>query len=181
MTTWTAHGVTEWTSLIAPYSDPEFTLTEVLAEDLSSSTGAVGSTAASVVGSRAGTPIPASACALVNLTIQRRYRGGKPRIYLPVGMSGDVSTGQNWGTTFTTNLLSAYQALVTNMISAPPGATTITGQVNVSYYSGFTVRNPGGGVRAKNIPTLRVTPVVDAVLASSINPRFASQRRRNRP
>jgi hypothetical protein len=51
--------------------------------------------------------------------------------------------------------------------------------VNVSYYNGFTVvTNPTTG-RARNVPTLRGTPVVDTVTGIVARVQVGSQRRRN--
>jgi hypothetical protein len=181
LNTWCATMFTGAVSDITPYQHAEYTLLATLAEDLSTASSAVGIHSGSQAGTRGGLALPGSVAALINLHISRRYRGGKPRIYLPAGNQADILNAQQWGATFITNLQAAYAALVAYAIANPPGTATLVTQVNVSYYNGFTVFNPGGGRRAKNIPTLRGTPLVDDVSSASVNGRFASQRRRNRP
>jgi hypothetical protein len=115
------------------------------------------------------------------MKIARRYRGGKPRTYLPMGDSGYLLNPQEWNTTF----LGLAQAAL-NQIISDYAVTTVAGcslgtLVNVSYYSGFTIRPspPIAGVRAKNIPTVRTAAVVDAVTSWTAEAKLASQRRRN--
>jgi hypothetical protein len=116
---------------------------------------------------------------LVNYLISRRYRGGKPRAYLPWGDAGQLTSRQSWSGTFVTAVDSAFSTFYAAVIGLSAGSTTITDHVNVSYYDGFTVVTDPVTHRARNVPTLRGTPIVDVILSFAANPRPGSQRRRN--
>lgn len=169
---------TAWGTNLKARAISTVTLTEIILEDLTSSSGALGSASPNIAGTNGGGTLPLGVCALVNFGIQRRYRGGKPRVYLPYGTESDLSNGRAWNSTFLTNMLTNWNSWITAILAASSGGTTISEQVNVSYYSGFTVYNPGGGKRAKNIPTLRASPIVDAIATTSVNTVPANQRRR---
>ena len=148
-------------------------------EDLSSHTGGVGEHAQVTNGTRTGGILSAGTAVLTNYIVGRRYRGGKPRSYWPMFTSTDLSGRQTWNGTAETNLDSDLSTFFAGVIGLTQGSTTITGHVNVSYYSGFTVvTNPVTG-RARNVPTLRGTPLVDDILSYATSGRPSSQRRRN--
>lgn len=160
------------------YWTPDVTLTECTCVDLSSPTAGIGVQTSSYGGTLSGAELPAQSCCLVNFAIQRRYRGGKPRAYFPFGSATTLNGKQQWTSTFQTNVTSQYAALITDIQGSPPGSATISGQVNVSYYEGFTVFTTPSG-RAKNISTLRPGgPHVDVVTGATANIKVASQRRR---
>lgn len=147
--------------------------------DLSSNTGGVGEHAQATVGARPNTPLPGGVAVVVNYVIARRYRGGKPRNYLPWFVADDIDPRQVWFAEATNDATTALSAFFTAVIGLVSGGTTITSHVNVSYYSGFTaVQNPITG-RWRNVPKLRTTPVVDDILSWSVSSRPGSQRRRN--
>lgn len=157
---------------------PLVTWTEVECVDLTTPDSAVGSYSFSHQGTRSGGELTANDCVLVNSTIQRRYRGGKPRMYLPWGSESDITTPQTWASGSITTFETYYTDLVNDVLAAFPSGTTGVGQVNVSYYQGFDVSiNPVTG-RARNISKPRTAAVVDAILSSSVNARVGSQRRR---
>ncbi|MBA0087123.1 MAG: hypothetical protein HRJ53_19235 [Acidobacteria bacterium Pan2503] len=120
----------------------------------------------------------ANDCALVNLHIARRYRGGKPRQYWPFGVITDLNNTKNWNTSFQTAVNNAMIALNSAAIAMAWTGGNIAAPVNVSYYHGFTVvTNPITG-RARNVPKLKATPDVDTITGQSCNQRVATQRRR---
>lgn len=146
--------------------------------DLSSAVAAVASSTVSVSGTRAGTELPISVAVVDSYTIARRYRGGHPRGYWPFGVAADLTDRRNWSTTFTGAVNTGINAFFTAVVAAGwAGAGTLT-HVNVSYYKGFTVVTSPTTGRARNIPTLRVTPTVDAVTATLARGSIGSQRRR---
>lgn len=149
--------------------------------DLTSDTAAQGTATADFAGTKTGGGnANAGALSLVaNFQISRRYRGGKPRIYLPWGNSADIATAQTWSTTFLESAASDFSTAMSTWLGTTEGSTTIASHVNVSYYSGFTVVTQPGK-RAKNVPTLRTTPVVNTVTGFSMLGRPGSQRRRNK-
>lgn len=151
---------------------------ECLAVDLTSSTSAQGSAALSTAGSLGGVALPADNCALVSYEINRRYRGGHPRGYWPFGSSSEIDTPQLWTsgfvTSFGTNMATFFAAVVGYGWS---GAGTLL-HVNVSRFEGFTaVENPVTH-RYRNIPNVRVDPLIDSVSSLLARQQIASQRRR---
>lgn len=169
---------TTFASQVSNMCTSDVTGTEIELTDLSSSTAATGSYSFSAAGARSGGKLPASACALVNFTIDRRYRGGKPRIYLPFGAETDLTNAQDWGSSFITAVNTSWGDLVaawtTNVWS---GGGTLQ-QVNVSYYEGFaSVQNPVTK-RWRNIPTPRSSVTPDDIVGFGCNTRVGSQRRR---
>lgn len=170
---------TSWNANIKSLHGNDTVLTQIESVDLSSSTGAVDVQAVNRQGTRAGTYIPAAAALVSSYKIGRRYRGGHPRGYWPFGMTGDVTAPTEWSGAFTAACLTGLNALVASAVGGGwTGAGTIS-HVNVSYYQGFTVVvNPTTG-RARNVPTLRVTPVVDQVTGIQIQTSIGTQRRRS--
>lgn len=133
--------------------------------DLTSDTGAFGSITDSTFGGRSGDFVPASVAVVASLEINRRYRGGHPRKYLPWGTAGTYATGstRDWDSGFIASCQSAITNILADFIGVSEGATTWDQVVNVSYRT-------AGAVRA--------TAVVDPVVSSIIRPRICSQRRR---
>jgi hypothetical protein len=158
----------------------DVTLTEVIATDLSTLSGARGIWSGSSTGGRSGGALPAGIAVLVDKTIARRYRGGKPRNYLPYGTQTDLNGATGWSSSFQSAFNTSYGNFLSNFPSEAVGTATLVAEVNVSYYSGFaSVQNPVT-LRWKNIPKPRVTPQVDPITSWSMNPNYSSQRRRQR-
>lgn len=155
-------------------------LSSVRVTDLSSDTTGDATHTGSAPGLRTGGELPGATALLVNYQIARRYRGGKPRSYLPWGTDTDLASRQRWTSTFIGLAQTAVTTMMGAIIGLSSGSTTIAAHANVSYYSGFTVEGGTGGKRAKNVSTPRATPVVNDVVAASPNVVIGSQRRRNR-
>lgn len=147
--------------------------------DLASSTGAEGTSTSGFVGTRTGAQMSGGTCFVVNHQIARRYRGGKPKSFLPFGVAGDLSDPQHWSSTFTAAAGGAWGTVQGGFIGSAGGTTTITHQVNVSYYQGVNPPTTLPSGRVKQSPKLRSSPVVDVVVASAGSTRPGSQRRRN--
>lgn len=178
LNTFAASVAAAWGTNIAPLVNPNYVLTTVDVTDLSSSTGAIGAAVVSTAGTRVGNPLTAGVAACVRHRIARRYRGGHPRTYLWAGIITDIYDEQTWKPAFITSMDAGWLAFIGACVGAGwTGAGGLT-FVNVSYYSGFT-NGTGPTGRARVIPTLRGTPVVDPINSSQLNPHFASQRRRN--
>jgi hypothetical protein len=110
--------------------------------------------------------------------INRRYRGGHPRTYLP-GLAGFyVGANGNWTAASMSATLTGWNTFMASCIASPPAAVGTLVHVNVSYFTGFVNKMFPSG-RQHPVPTVRGTPVVDTIVSESINPRPASQRRRN--
>ena len=169
---------TIWAAEIPVYMQDANALTGVEVTDLSSPTGSQATHSHTTAGSLTGNPLPANVAGLASMKISRRYRGGKPRTYLPVGDNTSVQTAQTWTTAFVGVLQASLNAIIADIAVTAAGTTSLTHLVNVSYYSGFTVvTNPVTG-RARNVPKLRTTPLIDAVTGWTFETTQASQRRR---
>jgi hypothetical protein len=156
-----------------------YTMEPVTAEDLSSPSAAVASGTISNAGSRAGGAIAPGTALMIQFLIARRYRGGKPKIFLPLGVTTDITAGGVWAGAFLTSAGTGWAAFETAIAAAGwTGAGTLQ-QVNVSYYQGFTVVTNPVTHRSRNVPTLRGAPVVDPVFSIGVEQGLASQRRRN--
>lgn len=170
---------TAWGTNLKALVASGFTLATVNAEDLTSSTAAIGTAAPNIASTRAGGELPADVCALTRYKIARRYRGGHPRGYWRAGSLTDIGDPQQWSGAFTTAWNTGIAAFFTAVLAAGwTGAGTLS-HTNVSFYSGFTVAVDPVTGRARNVPTKRVTPLLDAVTSAVLAPNFASQRRRN--
>lgn len=169
---------TAFSSDLKGHMDIDKTLTQIETIDLSSSTGAVAILPVSVVGTRSGAVNPPQICTVVSYKIARRYRGGHPRGYWPLGGNADLATANEWNTSYTaavdTDMGTFFNAL---FASGWTGAGTIS-HVNVSYFSGFTVVTDPITHRARNVPTLRGTPLIDAVTTVQTRLLIGTQRRR---
>lgn len=166
-----------WSSHVAAYQSSNGELETINCTDLTTPTSAFGTAAPAVAGGNGHAFPTAAACTLEKFHIGRRYRGGHARIYWPLGTTNDQADAQTWGTTYVTNVTSALQAYAAaNGASGWAGAGTLA-QVQVSYYTGFTVHTGTTG-RARNVATVRATPVVDQITTSSVSIGIASQRKR---
>lgn len=169
-----------WASYIAPLANTVTHLTEVICTDLTSPTSSRGDWTGSTVGTRSGTWLSINDVALLNFGISRRYRGGKPRIYGPWGVGADLQTVQTWTSAFIADVNAAWTSFHGSLVGQGFGSCAITGQVNVSFYSGFiAAENPVTG-RYRNIPTYRAAAVVDAIDTFVCSEFVGSQRRRVR-
>lgn len=140
-------------------------VTEYEGTDLASSTGATAAKVVSHFGVRTGDFQPANVAMVCSFEINRRYRGGHPRKYLPWGTSGTMATGStiDWDSGFVFDCEAKMTAMIAGITGITEGSTTWNQVVNVSY------RNAGA---------VRVTPVVDVVTSTVIRTRICSQRRR---
>lgn len=136
---------------------------ECTVTDLTSSSSGQGSGGGGTAGTRAGMELAPGTAALVNFHIGRRYRGGKGRAYLPLGVGGDISTGL-WNSTFNNALNAAWAAFHSDATGLGTGCV-IASQCLASYVLAGAPRVPG---------------VTEDVLSFTTPLMVASQRRRNR-
>jgi len=171
---------TAYNSDLAPFANTDVTLDDVTIEDLTSPTSAAATVAAVVAGTRTGDTLSAGTAVLINYSITRRYRGGKPRAYVPFFSASDLAAATAWAGSAVTALETAWATFMAAVFAAAPAGTSISSQVNVSYYDGFTlVTSPTTG-RGKNVAKLRTGgPVIDVIRSTAVNIKPASQRRRN--
>lgn len=146
--------------------------------DLASDTAGDGTATDTFAGIRSGAQLPADACAVSNYTIDRRYRGGKPRGFWPLGVASDLENDRTWTDDALETFLGFVQSWYAMINGISAGGTTIEDHVSIGRYSGFTVQTSPSTGRAKNVPTPLATPVVYNVISTAIAPRVGSQRRR---
>jgi len=153
-------------------------LTAVDGIDLSSDLGSGATADVDYAGAIADPAVADQICAVVRFEIDRRYRGGKPKTFIPGESTTSVGSNSTWGSGFVNDMGTAYgdfQAAIGDLSAA---GCDLEGIVNVSLYQGFTpVHNPVTG-RYKNVPTYRATPLIDLVSSFTCDVLFGSQKRR---
>jgi hypothetical protein len=159
---------------------PDTSIESVTLTDLSSPTGATGFASTPTPGVRTGDALPAGAAVLGNYHIARRYRGGRPRGYWPLGTATDLLTRQTWVGASVSAFESAIETVTNTLDGSFHGTTSVGLPVSVSYYQGFTsVLNIITG-RTRDVAKIRTGAIpVDLVVSGSVNPHVSSQRRRN--
>lgn len=168
-----------WTTNLAPHTMPNTVLESVTATDLSSPSGGFSEHLGSSAGTSTGIANPASACVVANFPIQRRYRGGKPRQFWPMGRADDLATPQAWTTTAVGQYQAALNQLYTSTTAYVWAGATIQGIVAISYYESFTVVIDPVTGRSRNVPKLRPNgPLIDPVTLPVVSPQIGTQRRR---
>lgn len=169
-----------WNTLLCPYMVDSSTLVEIGCTDLNVTSGAQGIWSGSHNGGMTGALLPASAAAVIDFKILRRYRGGKPRIYLPAPDATALANEQQWTNTFQGNLHTAFNTFISDVTGLSYTSFTVQAHANVSYYSGvYTTTPPWRGPGYKYPPKPRSSPVTpDAVIATLVRPTVGSQRRR---
>lgn len=147
--------------------------------DLTSAMGATGSYEATTTGARAGVALPAADCFVSSYEITRRYRGGHPRSYWPLGTDLDETGPQLFKSASVTAFTTFVEDINTGFVGTSVGGTTVGNHVAIAYYEGFTaVMNPLTG-RYRNVPKLRTTPLVTNV-TSIIGRNYIGSFRRRR-
>jgi hypothetical protein len=170
---------TAWNTRINVLFTTEVTLNSVLLTDLSSALAPQALAATARPGTAVPPTVPNGVALVLKDKIARRYRGGHPRTYLMGMRAGNLTNANAWDPTFIGNLLGFWNSFISDILTLAPVAALPITEVNVSYFSGFTVLAPVGK-RAKNIPSFRVGgPIVDTILSHSVNPKPGSQRRRD--
>jgi hypothetical protein len=166
------------TAHIKPLQHENVRQTEINITDLNTSTGHQAELAGWGQGAELLHELPASTCVLMNYKVARRYRGGKPRGYWPLGVGDNMSNMQTWSTTFVSEAQAGLTAFLIAVEEAGTGAWHPGTQVNVSYFEkGTWVNDPVTG-RPRYIPKRKEPPHVDEISGRFVSNRIASQRRR---
>lgn len=168
---------TYYGSDLAQYCNNSISLVNVEAVDLSSDSGAEGLWTGNIEGTRGTASLPEDVCVLVNFRILRRYRGGKPKLYLPPGVDGDLENESSWNGSYISDVSTAWGTFMASILADTFGSFDPVDNVNISFYESFMpFKEPSG--RYRNIPQQRVTPLVDSITGHSVRAEIASQRRR---
>lgn len=166
-----------WSSHLASLMSNYWSLNEVDVLDIASDSGASGNWTGTVEGSRSGDVLPDQVATNVEFGIARRYRGGKPRMFLPPGNVADTDTASKWTSDFVSAVQTGVEDFFAAFLADSIGSMGTLKHINLSYYKGFTnITNSSGRERA--VPTYRATALHDDV--ESYDPKFVlgSQRRR---
>lgn len=154
-----------------------WTLVEIDVLDIATDSGLSGQWTGSVAGTETGTAAAASLAMNVEFGIARRYRGGKPRIYLPPSSTGNLANDVSWNPTFINDIAANIAAMMASIHGLSVGSMGTLQHVNLSFYKGFTnVENTSGRMRAA--PTYRSVALVDTVTGYFGKTEVGSQRRR---
>jgi hypothetical protein len=147
--------------------------------DLTSPSSAQAINSVAYIATKTEARLGAGTAAVISFKIARRYRGGHPRMYIGGRTIDTLLTSQTFQPGELTAVHDAWTATIDGCRSAAPSAVGLAFHTNVSYYQGFhNVTYPSGRVRP--VPTLRTGgPLVDQVTGYAVNPKVASQRRRN--
>jgi hypothetical protein len=152
-------------------------LTEVDVLDIASDMGSSGQWTGTIDGGNGGTMIPNNCSINVEFDIARRYRGGKPRMFLPPASSGELTDQDHWSSTALGTFHTAISGFFTQVEALTIGAMGTLNHVNLSYYKGFTnVTNSSGRTRAA--PKYRTVAMHDNVEGYAVKAVVGSQRRR---
>jgi hypothetical protein len=166
-----------WVSNLAPLIETTYALSEVDVLDIATVTGFSGQWTGTENGTRSGTALPQAIATNVEYGIARRYRGGKPRMYLPPGVTSDLANLSHWEPDFIDAVNSGVAAFFTEIGAISVGEVGALTHVNVSYYSGFkNITNSSGRERA--VPQYRDSALVESVLSYSCKGLLSSQKRR---
>lgn len=178
MTTWLNTVSAAWNTNMVPQTNTGVVLWLLAGTDLSSASGTQVANAVTRTGTLAGVALPASSALVIKFKINRRYRGGHPRFYLPGRVSADLASTVAWVAGTGSAVATAFQAFITACVAGPPASFGAMSHANVSYFTGFVNKTfPSGRTRA--VPSARVTPTVDAIQSYSANLQMGSQRRRS--
>lgn len=166
-----------WNTDIAPLTANNYALVEVDVLDIATDSGLSGQWTGSHSGSRSGTTLPVQCATNVEFGISRRYRGGKPRCFLPPGVAADLVDEGTWGTSFISTAGTGFSSFAAAINAISVGSVGTLQHVNLSYYKGFTnITNSSGRERA--VPTYRTSALHDNITGYFVKAVIGSQKRR---
>lgn len=123
----TAAVGTEWsTAGLEGYMSSTHSLLNVWCADWSGPTGNEGLSLINTPGDEGGAALTAQACVLVNFEVPLRYRGGHPRLYMPLGTVDSMSTPILWLSDFVSNLQGAFNTFFSWVNEQEIGGSPIT-------------------------------------------------------
>jgi len=155
----------------------DISLTEVDVLDIATNSGLSGQWTGSITGTNGSTLTPIQCAINIEYGIARRYRGGKPRCFLPPGGNSELTGANRWSSAFLAQVTTDIENFFTAVQALSIGSMGTLVHVNLSYYKGFTnITNSSGRERA--VPTYRGTALSDVVTGYFPKATIGSQRRR---
>jgi hypothetical protein len=166
-----------WLGYLSPEINQDWALTEVDVLDITTESGSSGQWAGTESGGVEGTALPGQCAVNVEFGIARRYRGGKPRMFLPPCTTAQQQDAGHWSADYVSAVNTAVGQFFTAIAALDIGTVGALSHVNLSYFKGFTnITNSSGRERA--VPTYRATALVDPVESYITKAEIGSQRRR---
>jgi hypothetical protein len=166
-----------WASNIAAVVDNQWALEEVDVLDIATDSGLSGQWTGSNAGSLSGASCQGSVATNIEFGIARRYRGGKPRMFLPPPTAAELESLVTWSPAFIGDANTAAEGFFAAIAALDVGAVGTLAHVNLSYYQGFTnITNSSGRERA--VPTYRSAAKLDPITGYSTKAVIGSQKRR---
>lgn len=152
-------------------------LNEVDVLDIATDSGLSGQWTGADAGEISGATLPWQCAMNIEFDIARRYRGGKPRCFLPPTAAAGLADDSHWSGSTITSVNSAFSAFIAEIEALSVGAVGALAHVNLSYYKGFTnITNSSGRERA--VPTYRATALLDTIEGYGLKAVVGSQKRR---
>jgi hypothetical protein len=166
-----------WASDLASLVNEAYGLAEVDVLDITTETGAAGGSTTGWEATRSGTVMPDQCAVNIEYDIGRRYRGGKPRMFMLPGSTSDTANPSTWSGAYVTACNTGIAAFFAAVAAIDVGAVGTLAHVNLSYYQGFkNITNSSGRERA--VPQYRTAALVDTITGYATKPVIGSQRRR---
>jgi hypothetical protein len=155
----------------------DISLVEIDVLDIATNSGLSGQWSGSQAGASGPGIVPVQAALNIELGIARRYRGGKPRLYLPPPGPSSMLDNQSWNSTLVNLANSSVPAFFQAVEALSIGSMGTLTHVSLSYYKGFTnLTNSSGRERA--VPTYRPVALHDTVTGYFAKAVMGSQKRR---
>lgn len=155
-------------------------LLSVTINDLSSKTGAQVINVTGGAGTASPPALSSAACAVLSAKTSLKYRGGHARVYLPGIAEGNLATPNTWSTAFQTALQAAWVAFLNAIIQNVPSAIGVLAEVVAHRYGRTATAPVAGQVVPFKTPSVPLdAPFTQPITSWGVNPRVASQRRRN--
>lgn len=150
----------------APYLHTGHSLIGCRVTDLTSPDAGDATYEHTTAGTLTGDVVPANCNVLIVHHVARRYRGGKPRNYLPLGGADQLVNPNTWQDVLVSDVLAAW------MVFEAVGSVISFGGIDVLDFSNVSYT-------LDKLP--RATPLVESIVSSTVSSTPGSQRRRLRP
>lgn len=167
----------QWNTYLGKHLSTPGELTAVDTVDIGSLAPVVGSNVTTRLGTAAGSAITNTAtCTMINFKIPARYKGGHPRIYLPIGTVPDSLNNYQWGPAYITQVQQDFA----NYIGAVAAGVNTLGATNTNhcvplYTYQYTNDEANHTWKRERVPPVKGVFTVSSYAAMQ---RFGTQRRR---
>lgn len=168
-----------WASHLAGLINTNYALEEVDVLDIATDMGLSGQWSGSTAATRSGNQESSQEATNVEFGIATRYRGGKPRIFLPPPVDTDRENDSNWNSTFIGEVNAGVAAFFSELEGLSIGSMGTLSHVCLSYYKGYAKTSPPWrGPGFKYPPAYRATALSLPVTGYFCKAEIGSQRRR---